>query len=228
MNSKDLYKAIGEIDDSLIEEALVIPKKNSYIKYIKKSYVATACLIIAIITMFSLHNKKNTLNTIYFNNISYIATKIKQPQNNDIAYKKIISFNEATEYLNTIAFSKLTLFNYNLIDNTYIIYFNKNNDINYDLIKFDYINKLDTKKQIIIYTSKLGIYYDYNIIGLDKSCTINNTNIYLGKCKLKKEYNESEKLYYAKFSKNSITFTIITNNLSENEFLNIINSLTEV
>lgn len=226
INSNDLYRAIGEIDNNLIEEAFIMNKKNSNNNHIRKSYIAAACLIIAIFTILSLQNKNNTLNTIYFNNIQYISTKFKQPQNNELSYKKIISFEKASKYLNTEIFYKLPIFNYNLLDNNYIIYYDINNNIKYDLMKFVYTNKLNTKKYINIYTSKLGIYYDFNIIGLDKSCTINNTNIYLGKCKTNTQYNKNEILHCAKFTKNNISFTVITNNLEEKDFLNIIDYLT--
>lgn len=223
--SKDFDKAnnLKEIKER-IEESSKMKKRNMIFKY-----AGGICCVALIVMGFILFNGKNDIKKIFDNgkDVIYINKVNSNSQamldvdiksldidsNSDKLYKDL---NESYSFINEISIPSDLI-----INKKYAIYGKENiSDNNYSVLhnyRFIYKTSNSYRKITVSFSKNFEIPRDLILVSdNNKESTINNTKLVI------QQYGQT---YMTSFKYNNINFDIETRNITENEFISLLQSI---
>lgn len=216
MNREAFYREIGNIDDDLIQAANdaqgQIHKKNRF--YRIAGIAACFCLICGSI-LFGLQK-----NTIYINEISApMASKVIVPADENInivsmTYQELLAYYGMEQLPDTFGEDLIRT------EQTYfVLYQNQDGTVLYDA-NILYYNSIDRSKTLSITFAKAEEYLDVSNENIRKS-KIDGVSMVLATS----SKNNNHTVYWATFKLNDVSVKIISDGLSQDEFIDIIKDL---
>ena len=236
MNSKDLLRAIGDIDDKYLEEEYETPKdknkKEFYMKIIKNKKIiyglSSACAVF-ILGIGILAGQKKTNKNIIKNEdegmvrsqnmnimleINPMVGTSMAKLDADAQTVEMTSIPEKFGFINNIALPS----EYKL-DKSYEIYIKENHDTAEYSLLHDYVFNYskDYENSIKVAFSEVGEpIRDYFLDDSKKVSKIGNVDVII---------SQYEKMYVATFKCKEIYFDIETNGITEEELVNLLESI---
>ena len=236
MNSKDLLRALGNIDDKYLDEEHETPKeknkKEFYIKIIRNKKIiyglSSACAVFILGVGILAMQKKSNNNEMKVENERMVSSRnmnvmleINPMQGTsmakldaDVQTVEINSLPEKFEFINNIALPS----EYKL-DNSYELFTRENfNTTEYSLLH-DYVFNYskDCENSIKVAFSEVEEQIrDYFLDDSKKVSKIGDVNVIISKY---------EKMYVATFKCKEINFDIETNGITEEELVNLLESI---
>ena len=236
MNSKDLLRAIGDIDDKYLEEEYETPKdknkKEFYMKIIKNKKIiyglSSACAIFILGIGILAGQKKKDNNIIKAEDEGMVSSQNMNVMleinpmvgasmaklDADVQTVEMSSLPEKFEFINNIALP----IEYKL-DNSYELFTRENfNTTEYSLLH-DYVFNYskDYENSIKVAFSEVGEpIRDYFLDDSKKVSKISDVNVII---------SQYEKMYVATFKCKEINFDIETNGITEEELVNLLESI---
>ena len=239
MNSKDLLRAFGDIDEKYLDEEHETPKeknkKEFYIKIIRNKKIiyglSSACAVFILgIGMLAAQKKMNNKvikskdeGIVRSQNMN-VLLEINQMQeasiakfDADVQTVEITSIPEKFEFINNIALPS----EYKL-DNSYELFTRENfNTTEYSLLH-DYVFNYskDCENSIKVAFSEVGEpIRDYFLDDSKKISKIGDVDVII---------SQYEKMYVATFRCKDIYFDIETNGITEEEMINLLESIIKI
>lgn len=236
MNSKDLLRAFGDIDEKYLDEEHETPKeknkKEFYIKIIRNKKIiyglSSACAVFILGVGILAMQKKSNNNEMKVENERMVSSRnmnvmleINPMQGTsmakldaDVQTVEINSLPEKFEFINNIALPS----EYKL-DNSYELFTRENfNTTEYSLLH-DYVFNYskDCENSIKVAFSEVEEQIrDYFLDDSKKVSKIGDVNVIISKY---------EKMYVATFKCKEINFDIETNGITEEELVNLLESI---
>lgn len=217
MTSKELYRAIGNIDDDLIAEAdVTVSKRKNHTVFIKSAAGIAACLCVVLAAVLFFGNK----DSIHINiDVEYESAKIMI---DDTAVCVPVSYEELIEYFG-IADLPDTINDLHKIENDYYaVYKYPDGKAAYDRNIIVYRNS-DSTKTVSVILLKENI--DYRIRENQQdiiSSKINGTEMIFSKLE-----TAQGKHLWAKFEVKDVHFIIDTLSLNEEEFIEAVREIED-
>ncbi len=236
MNSKDLLRALGNIDDKYLDEEYETPKEKNkkalYMKIIKNKKIiyglSSACAVFILGVGILAVQKKSNNNMMKAENEGMVSSKnmnvmleINPMQgasmaklDADVETVEINSLPERFEFINNIALPS----GYKL-ENSYEIYTRENYDTAEYSLLHDYVFNYseDYENTIKVAFSEVGEpIRDYFLDDSKKVSKIGNVDVII---------SQYEKMYVATFKCKEINFDIETNGITEVELANLLESI---
>lgn len=236
MNSKDLLRALGNIDDKYLDEEYETPKeknkKEFYMKIIKNKKIiyglSSACAVFILGVGILAVQKKSNNNMMKAENEGMVSSQnmnvmleINPMQgasmaklDADVQNVEMTSIPEKFEFINNIALPS----EYKL-DNSYEIYTRENYDDAECSLLHDYVFNYskDCENSIKVALSEVEEpIRDYFLDDSKKVSNIGDVNVIISKY---------EKMYVATFKYKEINFDIETNGITEEELVNLLESI---
>lgn len=221
MSERKLYREIGNIDDSLIEEAV---NARSIKTPTKKTFVwvaaATACLLVAIVVGIS---SLLTGDSIHINQMAAI---INPDMKHEETNSREMSYDEVLHYLNIDELPTTLPGGLQMLDtDKYSILYSKDGTVYYDTFKFDYRND-DYSSQLTLSLSKKGMDYGLDFYKGAKESTIDGTKMLIGRFETQ-GIDDGVITYAAEFKIKGVYYTIVAENAEENDFVNAVRKILE-
>ena len=236
MNSKDLLRALGNIDDKYLDEEHETPKeknkKEFYIKIIRNKKIiyglSSACAVFILGVGILAMQKKSNNNEMKVENERMVSSRnmnvmleINPMQGTsmakldaDVQTVEINSLPEKFEFINNIALPS----EYKL-DNSYELFTRENfNTTEYSLLHdyvFNYSKDCENSIKVAFSEVEEPI-RDYFLDDSKKVSKIGDVNVIISKY---------EKMYVATFKYKEINFDIETNGITEEELVNLLESI---
>ena len=236
MNSKDLLRAIGDIDDKYLEEEYETPKdknkKEFYMKIIKNKKIiyalSSACAVFILGIGILAGQKKTNKNIIKTEDEGMVRSQnmnimleINPTQGASMAKLdadaqtvEMTSIPEKFEFINNI-----TLPSEYKLANSYEIFTKENHDTAEYSLLHDYVfyYSKDYENSIKVAFSEVGEpIRDYFLDDSKKISKIGNVDVII---------SQYEKVYVATFKCKEIYFDIETNGITEEELVNLLESI---
>ena len=236
MNSKDLLRALGDIDDKYLDEEYETPKvknkKEFYMKIIRNKKIiyglSSACAVFIVGVGILAMQKKSNNNEMKVENERMVSSRnmnvmleINPMQGTsmakldaDVQTVEINSLPEKFEFINNIALPS----EYKL-DNSYELFTRENfNTTEYSLLHdyvFNYSKDCENSIKVAFSEVEEPI-RDYFLDDSKKVSKIGDVNVIISKY---------EKMYVATFKCKEINFDIETNGITEEELVNLLESI---
>ena len=236
MNSKDLLRAIGDIDDKYLEEEYETPKdknkKEFYMKIIKNKKIiyalSSACAVFILGIGILAGQKKTNKNIIKTEDEGMVRSQnmnimleinpmqgaSMEKLDADAQTVEMTSIPEKFEFINNI-----TLPSEYKLANSYEIFTKENHDTAEYSLLHDYVfyYSKDYENSIKVAFSEVGEpIRDYFLDDSKKISKIGNVDVII---------SQYEKVYVATFKCKEIYFDIETNGITEEELVNLLESI---
>ena len=236
MNSKDLLRAIGDIDDKYLEEGYETPKdknkKKFYMKIIKNKKIiyglSSACAVFILGIGILAGQKKTNKNIIKTEDEGMVRSQNMNIMleinpmvgtsmaklDADAQTVEMTSIPEKFEFINNI-----TLPSEYKLANSYEIFTKENHDTAEYSLLHDYVfyYSKDYENSIKVAFSEVGEpIRDYFLDDSKKISKIGNVDVII---------SQYEKMYVATFKCKEIYFDIETNGITEEELVNLLESI---
>ena len=219
MSAKKLYREIGNIDDSLIEEAV---NARSIKTRAKRTYgwiaTAAACLVVAIVVGISSLLSGDSIH------INQMAAIINPDMKHEDTIRQQMSYGEVLHYLRIEELPTTLPGDLQILDtDMYSILYSQDGTVYYDTFKFDYRNG-DYSSQLTVSLSKKGMDYGLGFYEGAKESTIDGTKMLVGRLETQ---GIDFVTYAAEFELNGVYYTIVAENVEENDFVNAVKKILE-
>lgn len=222
MNEKKLYREIGNIDESLIEEAA---NARSIKTRTKKTFgwitAAGACLVVAIVIGISSFLGGDSL---HINKMPGIINMDKVFDDN--AREQELTYDEVWQYLGIDELPSTLPGKLQMLETEkYIIYYNQDGTVYYDMFNFEY-QKDDFSSQLKVSLSSTKVETGLEFYEGAKESTIDGTKMIIGRFETQ-GIDDGVVTYASEFQLKGVYYTIVAENVEENVFVSAVRKILE-
>lgn len=222
MNAKKLYREIGNIDENLIEEAA---NAHSIKTRTRKAYAwvtaAAACLVVAIVIGATSFLGGDSLHINEMQGIMNADMKYEEPaREQQLTYKEVFQYLGIDELPTTLP-GRL----HRLDTDTFSLLYDQQESVYNDVFNFEYQND-DYSSLLKVSLSKTNVETGLGFYKGAKESEIAGTKMIIGRFE-EQGLDDMFITYAAQFERNGVFYTIVAENVEENDFVNVVKKILE-